>query len=198
MQLTPDQLYALNLQAGFSPAQAVIMTAIDEAESGGDDRNLGDLNLQTSEWGPSYGFPQIRTLKQETGTGTDRDIRYLSASDLNQARAAYNISSHGRDFSPWTTFTDGKYQKFMTQASAAGGAALPVDSGSGPFPTWGPSWLPWNIPGAIANAKYAQAVSGANVIAMEALFAALGVGLVILGLGHTFPDLTSRLKAVGK
>lgn len=33
--------------------------------------------------------------------------------------AAYNISNHGRDFTPWTTYTSGKYRSFIGQATTA-------------------------------------------------------------------------------
>src|SRR4051812_4551976 len=112
---TPSDVYADLVARGFTPAQAVTMTAIAGAESGYDDANLGDVRLEDNTWGPSYGLYQIRTLKAQTNTGQDRDINWLAASDTNQATAAWDISQHGRDFSPWTTFTRGTYQQFLGQ-----------------------------------------------------------------------------------
>lgn len=117
------QTYAYARQAGFAPDTAVIAAAIAMAESGDNPKARGDVNLETSYWGPSVGLMQIRTVKAQTGTGQDRDITKLS-DPLQNMIAAYNISNKGRDFSPWTTFTSGKYRQFLSQAQAsAGGAA---------------------------------------------------------------------------
>jgi hypothetical protein len=170
-KLTPVQVYTLLRQAGFGPAAAVTETAIAGAESGWDDRNLGDVSLENSTWGPSYGLFQIRTLKAETGKGTDRDISRL-ANDAAQAKAAYDISKGGTDFSAWTTYTRGTYQNFLAQATAAaGGQAAGVTSS--------PVGLPGvPDPSAIAG----QVLTGARSIAVEIAFAVLGAGLVYVGL----------------
>ena len=85
---TASDIYATLVAAGFSKSAAITMTAISLAESGGNPSILGDQGLQTSTWGPSYGLFQIRTLKADTGKGTDRDINALAKSDLRQAQAA--------------------------------------------------------------------------------------------------------------
>lgn len=116
---SPEQVYALCRQAGFSPQAAVIMTAIAGAESGYDDANIGDVSLQNATWGPSVGLFQIRTQKNQSGTGGYRDASWLAQSDLNQAKAAYSISGGGANFSPWTVYNTGSYGKFMSGARAA-------------------------------------------------------------------------------
>src|SRR5262245_26484467 len=98
------------------------MLAVGTAESGLDDTTIGDVALETNTWGPSFGMFQIRTLKADTGLGTDRDINALAASDAAQARAAYDISRHGTDFSAWTDYVNGAYQQYLGQAAAAGAA----------------------------------------------------------------------------
>lgn len=189
---TANQIYQDLIGVGFTPAQAVTMTAIALAESGGNDAARGDLGLQNNTWGPSYGLYQIRTLKADTGHGDDRDVLWLSASDTNQAAAAYQISHGGADFTPWTTYTRGTYQRFLGQAQSAASSATLTKSGGGPFPTFGPSWLPWNIPSDIGNAAANQALSGTRTIVIEGLAVVLGVGLVGVGLVRA---VGPRLKA---
>lgn len=125
------QVYADLVAAGASPDTATILTAIAGAESGYRDDAVGDANLTDNTWGPSFGLFQVRTLKKATGNGSDRDISFLSASDANQAKAALDISGQGRDFTPWTTFTNGAYQGFLPQGSvSAGTAQLAAATGS--------------------------------------------------------------------
>lgn len=121
------QVYAYARQAGFAPDAAVIATAIAMAESGDNPSAVGDVNLETSYWGPSVGLEQIRTVKSQTGTGSDRDIQRVGKDPLSNMVAAYHISKKGTDFTPWTTYTSGKYRQFLGQASAAaagGGATI--------------------------------------------------------------------------
>lgn len=185
-KLTAAQIYGQLRAAGYTMPAAIVQTAIDLAESGGDDRSLGDVGLEDSTWGPSYGYGQVRTLKGQTGTGQNRDINWLAASDANQAKAQYQISHGGQDFTPWTTFTSGKYQQFMGQAQAAAaaygdGTLQPV--ASGPFPTLpGPWWLPWNLPSTAGNAAVGNTLSGVRHVTVEGLFVVLGLGLLGVGV----------------
>ena len=172
---SPADVYADLIAAGFDAAAATIMVAIAGAESGWDDAAQGDLGLQTDQWGPSYGLYQIRTLKGDTGTGSWRDITFLTGSPSAQAKAAYAISGGGRDFTPWTTFTSGAYQSFLGKANEAA-ATTP-----GPFPTFGPDWLPWNWAANAANKTVAQGLGGARQIALEAMFVVGGLALVLAG-----------------
>lgn len=198
-KLTASQLYGLNRAAGFSPAAAVTMTAVQLAESGGDDAALGDQSLQTNTWGPSFGFAQIRTMKGETGHGTDRDMNWLAGNDANQAKAAFDISHNGTDFTAWTEYTNGGFRQFMGQAEAAaagGGTAVTPAGNGGPFPVWGPSWLPWNWPSNAGNSVVNQGLSGARTIAVEAAFLGLGIGLLYVGAVRTFaPQIRKTVRA---
>jgi hypothetical protein len=123
MSLTMAQVYAYARQAGFAPDTAVIATAIGMAESGENPKARGDIGLETSYWGPSVGVEQIRTVKSQTGKGTDRDIARLDDDPLANMIAAFDISKGGKDFSPWTTYTSGKYRQYLGQAQAAAGGA---------------------------------------------------------------------------
>lgn len=189
----PGDVYQDLINVGFSPDAATIMVAIAGAESGYDDQIQGDLGLQDANWGPSFGLFQIRTLKAETGSGSNRDITRLAGSDAEQARAAFQISGGGRDFTPWSTFTNGAYQGFLGGAQAAAGGA--ADPGDGPFPTWGPDWLPWNWPSNAANSATAQALVGGRHILLEAVFVA--GGLVLVGGGFYLATRPVSRRAVG-
>jgi lysozyme-like protein len=181
---SPSQIYADLRVAGYSAAAAVVQTAIAEAESGGDDTARGDLGIQTGTWGPSFGLYQIRTLKADTGRGGDRDIAWLAQSDANQAKAAYDISQHGANFSPWTTYTRGTYTKFLPDARAAAGAAPRSSTTPTATPAQvGPDWAPWNW-GSTLDAATANARSTALV----GLFVVLGLALLGLGLTRALRD----------
>lgn len=196
---TASDIYADLIAKGFNNAQAQVMTAISLAESSGNDTALGDVGLEDATWGPSFGLFQVRTLKSDTGKGTDRDVSWLSQSDANQAQAAFDISHGGVDFSPWTTYTSGKYQQFLGQAQAAAAGTSVTTAGSGPIPMIGPSWLPWNWPGAAVNAATASTLGGIRTIVLEGLAVVFGVGLVGAGLARTFaPQLKSAAHAAAK
>ncbi len=182
-------LYRAAIAAGFPPDKAQTLTQIELAESGGNERAVGDVGLENATWGPSYGVPQIRTLKSQTGTGSDRDINFLSGGLAAQDKAAYDISKGGTDFSPWSTYGNGAYQRFASTVAAAvgssgagSGAVQPVKGGgAGPFPTFGPSWLPWNLPSDAGNAAASQIESGARSIVLEAVAVVGGLALIALG-----------------
>jgi hypothetical protein len=124
-RLTPSQIYTLLLDGGFSQHDARIMTAIAQAESARDPGAVGDVRLENHTWGPSVGLFQVRTLKAETGRGTDRDIEHLMGNPRAQVTAALHISSHGNNFRPWSTYTSGSYRKFL-DAPLHAGAELPA------------------------------------------------------------------------
>lgn len=195
-QLDPRQVYDAERRAGFTPGQAVTLDAIAGAESHWQTPDPGDVGLQTDVWGPSVGVFQIRTLKAETGTGRDRDIAWLESSLDHQAKAAYDISHGGTDWTPWTTYNTGAYRTYLAQAQAAAGGAAPSTNGPGnpttvaasssdPLPTWGPAWLPWNWLSDAGNAAadtVKNALSGARNIVIEGAFVVLGLGLVGVGV----------------
>jgi Lysozyme like domain/Bacterial TSP3 repeat len=131
--LTASQIYTLLLQGGFDPQQARMMTAIAQAESARNPGAIGDVALQTGTWGPSVGLFQIRTLKAETGTGSDRDIQRLMNNPAEQVKAALKISGGGSNYRPWSTYTNGAYRKFLDEP-LQGGAAIPSTFGSGAAP----------------------------------------------------------------
>jgi hypothetical protein len=165
-RLTFPQAYGYARQAGFDPASAIIAVSIGMAESGLVTDSRGDVSLQGSYWGPSIGVMQIRSVKSETGTGKDRDISRLD-DPLQNFISAYNISSKGKDFSPWTTYKNGKFRDFLGQANIAAG------SSAGATPATNASFL---------DGLSLDALSGkAKAIAFGLLAVAAGGTLVILG-----------------
>lgn len=96
---------------GAGPARDTIK-AISLAESQGFSDMYGDVHLQDEKWGPSVGLHQIRTLKADSGKGSDRDIERV-LNPLENLRAAWNISKKGTDFTPWSVFNSGSYMAFM-------------------------------------------------------------------------------------
>lgn len=112
--LTAKQIYALARQAGFTRTGAIYMTAITLAESGGrpnarchncvagvteDSRGLAQVNVDAHPWA----------------------LQGNLYDPLTNLKAAYAISSQGRNFSPWSTFLHGTYQTFMPEALRAAG-----------------------------------------------------------------------------
>jgi len=119
------------MAAGFSRAQATVLTAIAAAESALNPNAIGDVALENATWGPSVGETQIRTLRSQTGTGGDRDINRLLGDPTAQMAASWDISSHGTDWSPWSTYKSGAYQKYLPAAQAAASGASAAQAGGG-------------------------------------------------------------------
>lgn len=130
-RLTMAQAYAYARQAGFDPASATIIAAIGMAESGLVTDARGDVSLEDNYWGPSVGPLQIRTVKSQTGTGSDRDISRVGNDPLQNFIAGYDISHHGSDFSAWTTYSRGTYRQFLGQSSAASSSTSATDASAG-------------------------------------------------------------------
>jgi len=131
MALSAQQIAMYAYAAGFRGSSLVTAVAIALAESGGNPAARGDVSLQTSKWGPSVGLWQIRSLNGVRRTGDVRDAFALDDPQFN-ARSAFNISSGGTNFSPWSMYTNGGYKKYLGQAQAAAGGA---NTGSGWMPT---------------------------------------------------------------
>lgn len=172
MKQSSGKVYADLRAAGFSATQATLMVAIAGAESAWDDTARGDLSLQDGTWGPSFGIYQIRTLKSATGTGSDRDITWLAQSDANQAKAAYDISSGGRDLTPWSTFNTGAYRKFLAQAQSGATDVQPAGLFSG-----------------------GDVLGGVRTLTVEAVFVVLGLALVGVGLAQVVKPWVKRQNA---
>lgn len=112
---TTGQIYALAASTGF--ADPITATAIAMAESGGNPDAVGDTSI-TPPYG-SVGLWQINVAAHPQYTADS-----LHDPSTN-AQAALAISSGGTNFSPWSTFNSGAYQKYMAAAQAAAGSVPP-------------------------------------------------------------------------
>ncbi|HEU4421739.1 MAG TPA: transglycosylase SLT domain-containing protein [Pilimelia sp.] len=111
------QIYGFARRAGFSPDEATTMTAIALAESGGDSRSLH---------GDSRGLWQInmrghRELAQ----------KYDLYDPLQNARAAYEVSRGGTDFSSWPATEGGTGARYLMYRGNAEAAAVAAGDGAG-------------------------------------------------------------------
>lgn len=108
--LSAQEIYRYARLAGFAPDQAQTMTAIALAESGG---NTGAHNPVGED---SRGLWQINVAAHQDLAGVDL------SDPLENARAAYRVSGHGGNISPWTVThggADARYLQFRDEAQAA-------------------------------------------------------------------------------
>ena len=115
-RLSYGQIVTLAQRTGFPNPQ--LAAAVAMAESGGNIGAHGDRTL-----GGSYGLWQIHHPSHP-----GYDIDRLASDATYNARAAYNISGGGRNWSPWTTYRTGAYKQFL---KGGGGAPLPAGIGGG-------------------------------------------------------------------
>lgn len=154
--LTPTQIAALALGAGWSPGDATTATAIALAESSGRTDAVGDEHLTDSTWGPSIGLWQVRSLRAEDGSGAARDATRLTDPQFN-ARAAYQISSGGGTWRPWSMYTNGGYRRHLGVArdgvaNAAADPSILDDLAAIPFGLGYGAGLPGGVGDAAASA----------------------------------------------
>jgi Lysozyme like domain/NlpC/P60 family len=113
--IPPEAIYAAARQAGFSPDQAVTMTAIALAESG------GNPGAHATSGEDSRGLWQINLSPQANGNAPWAQTLNLF-DPVDNARAAWEVSRHGADIGPWTvTHSDrgSRYLEFQDEAMAA-------------------------------------------------------------------------------
>lgn len=123
--LTPGQIANWAQQAGFSGPDLTTAIAVALAESGG---NTDAVN-HNSNGSTDYGVWQINSVH------ADLFNKYPQWWSVENADMAYEIyKAAGNKFTPWTTYTSGAYQKFMTQAAQAAGNPSPA-AGGGPDQT---------------------------------------------------------------
>jgi hypothetical protein len=116
--LTPAGIATLALQHGCAVNVAPIATAIAMAESGGSPSAQGDITLMTPTWDWSAGLWQIRGLRSERNSGALRDS-VANQNAAKNASAMYVISSGCTNWTPWSTYTNGAYLRFMGIADQA-------------------------------------------------------------------------------
>lgn len=108
--LTPAQIGFYARQVGFSGRSLVIAIAIALAESGG---SVGAINTANSNGTTDRGLWQINSVHRQYNPQ-----RLLTDPTYN-AKAAWEISSGGTNWFPWTTYTNGRYQRFLNDAQQA-------------------------------------------------------------------------------
>ncbi len=104
-------------QAGARGEQLITLAALTEGESGRQLAAIGDLEIQSGDWGPSRGVFQIRTLKSQTGTGKTRDILRVGTLE-GGARSAVELWNQSIERgtpggNPWTAYLLGWHQSYM-------------------------------------------------------------------------------------
>ncbi len=167
MKLTDVEIYAHARSAGFTPNQAVTMTAIALAESGGDPTSLNDRGEH------SIGLWQIN-LAVHTGTEFNEAEGFDPAAN---ARLAYQVSTQGEDIGRWTVTHRDKGARYLQVADRAEAAAAeygePRAKGSGNPP------LDYRAPVIAADPEQVSATALTHSLqsANQAQTAAVGSGV---------------------
>ncbi len=86
--------------------------------AGGNPDSVGDVGLETAQWGPSVGLWQIRSINAQKGTGGQRD-EVANHDPASNARNALAISAGGTNWRPWSTYTTGAYLAYLPAARRA-------------------------------------------------------------------------------
>lgn len=181
--------------AGFTGEALKTIVAIGGAESGWNPKAHNAVPPDDS-----YGVWQINMLGS---LGPERRAKFGLSSNSElfdpvvNARAAWEISSHGSNFKPWSTYTNGAYKKHMT---GAGSDVSPPNTLTAPA-------IP-DIPGAITGgfnaftSQLTKLASNVTVILLAVVLLTLGVLLIkghtIGGAAKTIAGVASPVGKVGK
>ncbi len=117
--MTQASVYSMCRTVGFAVAPAKIASAIAMVESAAtklgkpyaDFDLVGDQALADAVWGYSYGGFQIRSRRDQKGTGGYRDEDQL-LDPTNNCRSAFAIYQ-SLGFDAWSTYKDGSYKAFL-------------------------------------------------------------------------------------
>lgn len=116
---TQEEVRRLARQAGFSKKGARIASAIAMCESAASKDNkpyadfdlVGDQELADDTWGYSYGGFQIRSLRNQKGTGKIRDEDRLLDPEFNIRSARAIKLSQG--WNAWSVYKSGAYKAYL-------------------------------------------------------------------------------------
>lgn len=115
--LTATQIAEHAYKAGFRGHALTTAVAVAMAESGGNPHAHNGTPPDNS-----YGLWQVNMLGS-MGPARRHEFHLHSNSQLfdpdQNAKAAYEISSHGKSFGPWSTYTNGAYKKHLAAAEKA-------------------------------------------------------------------------------
>jgi len=118
-KITDAQIAGYAKNAGFSGDALIKAVAIALGESGGNTEAHNDNALTGDN---SYGLWQINMLGS-LGPARRRQFGLQSNNELfnpaTNARAAYAISSQGRNFTPWSVYSSGMYLRYLSRARTA-------------------------------------------------------------------------------
>lgn len=117
--LTQTDIYGLAINVGLTPARAKIAAAIAMAESGGNDAARNSSSSATGLWQIMWSV-WASTLQKDGIAQTQTDLD----NPLANAKAMALISKKGGNFSPWVTYTNGSYQKYLGK-NVTGGVQVP-------------------------------------------------------------------------
>ncbi len=112
MILSWDQVAAVALAVGWSPAEAVIATSITEPESG---RNASIIQQGQPYATTGWGLWQITPGNSVPQFGIDRQI----LKPLNNGRAAHYKWRGAGGWTPWTTWVNGLNRPYLGEAEQA-------------------------------------------------------------------------------
>ena len=115
-----EQIYGFARRAGFSPDEAATMTAIALAESGGNSR------AHNPHGEDSRGLWQINGRAHPSFL-----TKYNLFDPQDNAKAAFEVSRHGHDVSPWTVTHGGLSSRYVRFKEDAQAAAITFGDGPG-------------------------------------------------------------------
>ncbi|BFU44260.1 NlpC/P60 family protein [Krasilnikovia sp. MM14-A1004] len=115
-----EQIYGFARRAGFSPDEAATMTAIALAESGGNSR------AHNPHGEDSRGLWQINGRAHPSFL-----TKYNLYDPQDNAKAAFEVSRHGHDISPWTVTHGGLGSRYLRHKDEAQSAAIAYGDGAG-------------------------------------------------------------------
>lgn len=107
--LTPAQIGFYASRVGVTGQNLIISIAIALAESGG---SIGAINTSNANGSTDRGLWQINSVHSQYQANRLFDPAY-------NAKAMWEISSGGTNWFPWSTYTNGRYQKFLNEAQKA-------------------------------------------------------------------------------
>lgn len=151
MIVPPDRVATIAYVAGFRGDDLITAVAVSFGENGShDSAALGDQSLagqRTKDgrtWGPSVGLWQIRSIREERGTGGTRDELALR-DPIKNGRSAFTLyTNRGGKFTDWTVYNEGIYKRHLAAAGraldtavAAGAIPNPGGGGGGGGGSWG-------------------------------------------------------------
>jgi Lysozyme like domain len=176
--LTPGELAGYAYQAGFRGTSLVTAVAVALAESGG---RLNATNLNT-DGSVDNGPWQVNTVHGQYSASL------LKSDPAYSAKAAFEISNQGRDFTPWVDYKNGRYKEFLP---AAQGASKNLANPNLQLPATGNPATPAGL--------FSSPINGIRNVVLNGVFTLAGFGLIIGGVYVMFrPQIHSAASIARK